>query len=293
MQGLGIAEMPCMSQSLVRSALCTSLLFAASLSLSAEESVMLKDPDPNLALKIESSTVAKGGRAETSGAAGQTSQAIDITRTRLIQRTMRPDAIGGEVAYRILRDEVTTAVNGKPSVKTGELEGKTAVARRNGAGNYTFSLPDSVAYGDAASDLEMLGAFENRKWLPGRKVAIGESWNFNPSFIRRALQKDVPNPEVIGIMKLRSIEKAVGGTRQAVIDCYIRGGGTKTLADGAVADAETGLAGNLTVNLDQPGRMRFYLSGKLDTGTSKSGESARALLPLNMTVKLSPLATHP
>ena len=274
------------------SGLC-SFLCAATLPLSAVESVLLKDPDTKLALKIETSTVAKGGRAETTGAAGQTSQSIDITRERLIHRTMHPDAIGGEVSYRIIRDAITTAIDGKPDSKTGGLQGKTAKALRNGAGNWTFSLTGSAAYGEAANDLEMLGAFENRKWLPGRKVAIGESWNFNPNFIRRILQRDVPNPQVIGIMKLRKVDKAPDGTRQAIIDCYIRGGGKKALTGGAVADAETGLAGSLTVNLDQPGRMRFYLSGRLNTGTTKGGESARAILPLNMSVKINPLAAVP
>ena len=73
--------------------------------------MLLKEPDPKLSLKIESSTVAKGGRAETTGATGQTSQSIDITRTRLIHRTMQQDAIGGEVSYRIFRDAITTSLN--------------------------------------------------------------------------------------------------------------------------------------------------------------------------------------
>lgn len=282
-----------MSKLLFRSALCGSILCAASITLSAAESVLLKEPDPSLALKIVTSTVAKGGQAKTTGTAGQTTQLIDITRERLIQRTMQPDAIGGEVSYRILRDAISTSVNGTPSAKTGDLEGKTAKARKNGAGNWTFSLPAGTAYGEAAGDLEMLGGFENRKWLPGRKVAIGESWNFNPTFIRRALQRDVPNPQVIGIMKLRKIDKAPDGTKQAIIDCFIRGGGEKTQADGSVADAETGLAGTLTVNLDQPGRMSFYLSGRLNTGTTKGGDSARAIIPLNMSVKLSPIGLMP
>ncbi|MEP4078128.1 hypothetical protein [Haloferula sp.] len=270
-------------------AVCSSLLGTASLPLAAAELVLLKDPDPQMALKIESSTEAKGGRSETKDATGQARQSIDITRTRLIHRTMHPDAIGGEVSYRIFRDGITTTLNGKPSIKSGGLEGRTAKARKNGAGNWTFSIPGASAFGEAAGDLEMLGGFENRKWLPGRKVAIGESWNFAPNFIRRALQRDVPNPQVIGIMKLRKVEKAADGTRQAVIDCYIRGGGSNTLVDGAVAEAETGLAGTLTVNLDQPGLMKLYLSGRLNTGTSNARGSARAVMPLNMSVKISPL----
>ncbi|MFC7339177.1 hypothetical protein ACFQY0_18430 [Haloferula chungangensis] len=282
-----------MSTPLFLSSFFAGIVCAASLPALASESVLLKEPDPKLGLEISSSTAAEGGVAETSSSAGHTTQSISITRERLIRRTMRPDGIGGVVSYHILRDAIHTSINGTSTSKTGDLEGKTATAGKNGAGNWSFSLPEASVYGEAAKDLEMLGAFENRKWLPGRKVAIGETWNFNPTFIRRALQRDVPNPQVIGIMKLRKVDKAPDGSDQAIIDCFIRGGGEKTMSDGSVADAETGLAGTLTVNLDQPGRMRLYLSGRLNTGTVKGGETARAIVPLNMSVKINPLPLAP
>ncbi|MEM1084445.1 MAG: hypothetical protein AAGI48_09990 [Verrucomicrobiota bacterium] len=256
--------------------------------LSAVEPVLLKNPAPELPLRIQTSTIAKGGRASSTVPTGTTSQTIDITRKRHIERTMRNDALGGEVTYRILQDVITTAVNGKTENKTGPLEAKSPKARKNGAGNWTFSL-EGTALGEAADDLEMLGAFENRKWLPERKVAIGESWNFEPSFIRRSLQRDIPNPQVTGVMKLREIGTAPDGTRQAIIDCFIRGGGRSETPTGATVTAETGLVGNLTVNLDQPGRMRFYLNGKLATGVAKPGDSAKVMMPLNLSVTINPI----
>ncbi|MGB6222988.1 hypothetical protein [Haloferula sp.] len=269
--------------------LVTSALFSTTiLQASAEERVMLKEPDPKIALRIETSTVVKGGEAESAGPGGTVREKIDITRERLMQRTMTPDAIGGEVSYRILKDSITTSLNGKVDTKTGPLEGKTATARLNGAGNWTFSL-SGIATGDAVQELSMLEGIENRRWLPGREVAVGESWNFSPNFIRRSLQRDFPHPQVSGLMKLRKVEKKSDGTRQAIIDCFIRAGSSKVLDDGEVIDAETGLVGSLTVNLDRPGLMRIYLSGKLNTGASKDGETARAVMPLNMSAKFDPM----
>lgn len=271
---------------LLHTAAAISLLALAP--LTAADPVLLEDPDPTLGLRIVTSTVAKGGEAKTTGAGIPVTQKIDITRKRHIERTMLNDALGGVVSYRILQDSITTAINGKPERKTGSLEAKTPKARKNGAGNWTFSL-EGTALGDAAEDLEMLGAFENRKWLPGRKIAIGESWNFNPTFIRRSLQRDIENPQVSGVMKLREVGTAPDGTRQAVIDCFIHGGGSNPLAGGGTVTAETGLVGNLTVNLDQPGRMRLYLNGKLATGVTKPGDSAVVKMPLNLTVKINPI----
>ncbi|WP_226895705.1 hypothetical protein [Luteolibacter marinus] len=257
--------------------------------LNAAESVMLAEPDVKLGLKIEATTSAKGGKAISSGAAGTTEQTVDVSRHRVIQRTMHPDAIGGEVTYRFLQDRIITVVDGKTESSSGALDGKVAKGLRNGAGNWTFTLADGTATGDEVGQLELAGGFENRHWLPGKKVEVGESWNFSPNFIRSSLKLDLPAPEVSGVMTLREIGKAPDGGRQAIIDLFIRGGGKEFLPDGGVKKADGGLTGNLTVNLDRPGQMRMHLTGKLATGSREGGESAGALLPLTMSVKIDPM----
>lgn len=275
-----------MKHSLLRALLATALFSGP---LAAAESVLLADPDVKLGLKIEASTVSKNGRTVTTGAGGSNTRSVDITRTRQLQRTMAPDATGGEVTYRILKDHITTVVDGKKENTTAPLDGKVATGLRNGAGNWTFTLADGTATGEAVEQLEILAGFENRRWLPNRKVEVGESWNFAPNFIRASLKRDIPNPQVMGTMKLRQIGKAPDGTRQAIIDCFIRGGGQKELPQGGGAQADGGLTGNLTVNLDQPGRMRFHLVGKLATGAEDGSGTARAMMPLTLTLKTDPL----
>jgi len=258
-------------------------------SVHAGESVMLANPDEKLALKIEASTGTKGGTVTRSGAAGSVSQTVDITRTRLVERTMKPDATGGEVTCRILKDRIVTAVDGKSESTAGPLDGKVATGLRNGAGNWTFTLADQTASGDVVQQLEELAGFENRKWLPGRMVAVGETWNFTPWFIHHSLQRDIPNPQVVGMMKLREIGKAPDGSRQATIDCFIRGGGETKGPDGGGAKAEGGLKGVLIVNLDQPSRMRMDLTGNLETGSEVKAGTTSASLPLTMSVTIEPL----
>lgn len=256
----------------------------------AGESVMLANPDEKLALRIEASTGTKGGVVTSSGTAGSVRQTIDITRSRVVERTMKPGADAhGEVTCRFLQDRIVTAVDGKPATAAGPLDGKVATGLPDSTGNWTFTLTDQTASGDVVQQLEELAGFENRKWLPGRKVEIGETWNFTPWFILSSLQRDIPNPQVVGMMKLSELGKAPDGSRQAIIDCVIRGGGEADTPDGSGAKAEGSLKGVLIVNLDQPGRMRMDLAGKLETGSEKKSGTTSASLPLTMSVKIEPL----
>ncbi len=158
------------------------LLFAGLFlgSVHAEESVMLANPDEKLALKIEATTGTKGGTVTRSGATASLTQKVDITRTRIVERTLKPGAAGGEVTCRFLQDRIVTAVDGKSETSAGPLDRKVATALRDSDGRWTFTLGDKPATGNVAQQLEELAGFENRKWLPGRKVAAGETWNFTP-----------------------------------------------------------------------------------------------------------------
>lgn len=258
-------------------------------SVHAQESVMLANPDEKLALKIEATTGTKGGSVTRSGATASVSQTVDITRTRIVERTLKPNTTGGEVTCRFLQDRIMTAVDGKSDTNPGPLNGKVATGLRDSAGKWTFTLAEKTATGAAVQQLEELAGFENRKWLPGRKVAVGETWNFTPWFIRSSLQRDIANPQVVGIMKLRELGKAADGSRQATIDCVINGGGETEAPDGSIAKAEGDLKGVLIVNLDQPARMRMDLVGKLETGSEKKTGTTSASLPLNLSVKIEPL----
>ncbi|WP_035603383.1 hypothetical protein [Haloferula sp. BvORR071] len=258
-------------------------------SVHAEESVMLANPDEKLALKIQATTGTKGGIVTRSGAKDTLRQSVDITRTRVVERTMKPDSTGGEVTCRFLQDRITTAVDGKSETSAGPLDHKVAAGLRDAAGKWIFTLADRPATGDVVQQLDELAGFENRKWLPGRRVAVGETWNFTPWFISSSLQRDIPNPQVVGIMKLRELGKAADGSRQATIDCVINGGGETEAPDGSIAKAEGGLKGLLIVNLDQPARMRMDLVGRLKTESEQKAGSTSASLPLNLSVTIEPL----
>lgn len=258
-------------------------------SASAEDFYLLKEAPETMALRIDTTTISRGGVVKSSAPGVATQKAVGVTRHRLIQRRFLEDALGGKVFYKILLDEVATNLGGTVERVTAPLSGKTAVGMKNAAGNRTFVLEDGVAMGEAVQDLKAIGTLENRRWLPGRKVKVGETWEFVPAFIRGTLRRDLPTAVVVGMMTLRSVETTSAGIRQAVIDCSIRGGGEEARPGQKVIAAEVLLSGNLVVNLDQPGNMTIRLTGNVITGARVGAAKSKVKMPLTMTLKISPL----
>ncbi len=252
----------------------------------AAESIVLADPDPALALHIEATTISRSGEVAVRGAEESSIRGIGLTRERVLDRSMKPGAAGGIVTYQIVGDRLTRQEAGKPAVTRQPLDGTSATGRRDPSGRWRFSPAGKRVPGDV-EELEFLTAFENRRWFPGRAVAIGETWEFPAEFIRRSLQRDIPQPEVAGLMKPREIGKNPAGHRQAVIDCVIRGGGNAPLPGGE-AGAEGQLSGTLIVDLEQPGTMRLQLTGHLTTTARRGADSTRIALPLTLMVRIEP-----
>lgn len=258
-------------------------------SAQAIESYLLKEPDPEVALHVETLTLVKGGITEST-AGGKTQKVrTDVVRRREWQRTYSKDALGGKVRFRMLRDEVGSRLDGKELLKSGPLAGKTAVGQPNGAGNWTFSLETGTAVGDEVDELKAMEAIENRRWLPNRLVEVGETWEFVPQFIRGSLRRDVPDAVAVGLMELLSVTKKPDGTREALIKVVVRAGGESVKGVGNVVGAEGALSGSLKTNLDKPGLMSLRLNGKVVTAAHVGSADSVAQLPVTLSFDSKPL----
>ncbi len=256
----------------------------------AAETYLLKEPDEKLSLKVETLSVAKGAvtTTRTSGAT-RTHHQADVVRWREWKRTFRPDALGGKVHYHMLRDEVATRLDGEDDVKAGPLHGKVTVGQRNGAGNWTFTLLEGSAVGAQVDELEAMEAIENRRWLPNRKVAIGETWEFTPQFVRDTLRRDVKQAVAVGVMELVAVDEKPGGGRQARIKVVIRAGGEEVKSSREVVGAEGLLAGEMTVELDRPGAMVLRLNGTMISEAKVGASDAVARIPVTLRFESEPL----
>lgn len=251
---------------------------------------MLKDFPVELPLRIESVSVSKGGAVETSGGEGAGTASISVTRRRLIERRHGDNALGGRLSYAVKEDRMISSVNGAEQSEPGPLDGLTLLGDKDSLGRWVFSPRSGSLVGSASSELDLLAAFENHRWLPGKEVEIGESWRFTPGFIRASLRRDVASAQVAGVMVLRAVEKRSDGTRQAVIDCSIRGGGREESEPGKEVSADGVLVGVMTVNLDKPGLVTWHLAGTLRSAVSKGAREGRAKVPVEITLNIRPLA---
>ena len=144
----------------------TMVVLMAAMPAMGDEWILLKDPDEKISVRIESVNSMAGGQVSTEGAGGAKAT-VGVTRKRLFERRYLGTALGGELRYRILRDEITSTVDGQSTVEEAPLNGKMVSGQRNSAGNWVFSLENGTALGPQVEELELLGAFENKRWLPG------------------------------------------------------------------------------------------------------------------------------
>ncbi|MGB1129358.1 MAG: hypothetical protein ACPG4K_04860 [Haloferula sp.] len=262
-------------------------LMTGSLALGAE-SYVLKEPGPEVGLQVETLSVVRGGVTESSAGGATKTLITDVVRRRQWQRTYLADALGGKVHYRMLRDDVGTRLDGKEDLSRGPLAGRVAVGRKNGAGNWAFSLETGSAVGDQIDELTAMESIENRRWLPNRMVEVGETWEFVPQFIRGSLRRDVPDSVAVGIMELLSVTKKADGTREALIKVVVRAGGESVKGIGNVVGAEGNLSGTLVMNLDKPGTMLLKLTGIVVTAAKVGSADSVAKLPVTLRFESKP-----
>lgn len=268
-----------------------ALVFASSMTGSpafAAESYVLKEAGPEVGLQVETLSVVRGGVTESNAGGATKTLITNLVRRRQWQRTYLADALGGKVRYRILRDVVGTRLGGKEELSRGPLAGKVAVGRKNGAGNWAFSLETGSAVGDQIDELSAMDLIENRRWLPNRMVEVGETWEFVPHFIRGSLRRDVPDSVAVGIMELLSVTKKADGTREALIKVVVRAGGESVKGIGNIVGAEGNLSGTLVTNLDRPGTMLLKLTGILLTAAKVGTADSVAKLPVTLRFESKP-----
>jgi hypothetical protein len=251
--------------------------------------VLLSDPPSALGLSIESVTESIGGEAKITKGEGTQATKISLMRSRSFERRHQGDPNGGKVVYRILIDRVMTSASGEASQHPSLLEGFTLNAMKGNDGKWLFTPESGNIQGDAVTEVELLEAFENRRWMPGRVVEVGDSWPFTPGFIQGTLRKDLRSAKASGLMKLIAVQKLEDGTRQAVIECSITGGGREERGVAQVAAAQLSLSGKVVVNIDRPGIIVCNLSGRMASGVKSGTTEKEVEMPVSLKLKISPL----
>jgi hypothetical protein len=178
---------------------------------------------------------------------------------------------------------MTSAGREEKNEDRSPLNGMMFAMSKAPKGDWTFELDGSIPRHRIQQEIDELTVYLKRRWYPDRQVRVGDSWEFDPTWIRMILQKDLQNAKLIGTMKLRQI-RHTAAKNMAVIDVSVRGSGGKFQADGTEQHARVELKGQVTVNLKTMLDESLELDGLLETRTGKVSESKNAKLPLRLVV---------
>lgn len=225
--------------------------------------------------------------------AGQTANGtISIVRDRELVWTFRAPAADGTRRGMVSVPKITTAtkiVLGGKEEKTNDsspLTGKMFAMSKAPNGDWKFELDGSVPLTRVKNEIEELSVYLKRDWYPTKEVNVGDSWEFDPAWVKMVIEKDLSNAQTIGTMSLRQVRRSE--KRQiAVIDVSIRSTGADFKSDGSESSAAIELSGQVTVNLDTMLDESLELKGVITSNSSKPGESSKARLPIRLTATKS------
>jgi hypothetical protein len=229
-----------------------------------------------------------GGSIQRNTGAGNTSGTISIIRDRDLTWTFRDPAADGTrrgmVRVTSLASSSIIKINGKVE-KTDDqspLNGKMFAMSKSPAGDWKFELDGSVPLTRVRHEIEELTVYLKRDWYPAREVNVGDSWEFDPAWVKMIIEKDLHKAQTIGTMRLRQVRRST--TRDvAVIDISIRSTGADFRADGSESSATVELTGEVVVNLKTMLDEQLQLKGTVTSKTSKAGDVTMATLPISLT----------
>jgi hypothetical protein len=270
------------------------LLLLAGTLLPADAQVVFRPPvpQPGKSIRVVSVAETQGGKFTRTNLDGQSSGALAITRSRDLVWTIRePEGDGtrrGMLHVKEIATRTVTEIGGRQETAelASTLNGKMLAVSRPPGSEWKLQLDNPIPTKEAQEDLDELKLYLKRAWFPPRAVVVGDSWEFDPSWVKHVLHRDVRQAQVIGTMKLRQLRSS-GEGRSAVVDFTISGSGEELRADGTKAAAKLQLKGQVLVNLQTMLEEVLEASGTLEFSIGKAIESTSTTLPIQLRVTMT------
>ena len=257
---------------------------------SAQAGVTFGPPrlEPGQTVRLLVQSEVRKGTIESSSPSGLTSGSIQILRDRdLLFTVQRPAADGSPRAMlRVPRFESTTTIDlgGAPDTTTerSPLAGMQLAAVRDAGGSWIFTGNGRPIGDQAKTELEELNAYQSRKWFPERELQIGDSWEFDPAWLRLVVQRDLRDAQMVGTMKLRQVRRT-RIAQTAIVDLSVESSGAKTDLGGRSTGATVSLHGEARIDLATMLDEAVELTGTIDMQSHDGGKRTTFHLPIRMT----------
>jgi hypothetical protein len=274
-------------------------LFLGSALLAPGNPVLLKkhNPAPNEAVVIHVLSDSKNGAMSITTGTQRQEGTISITRKRHFERKLLTTSVGPALQYKMLSDSKTTIVKlgETPDQETtqGALVGRTIRGFQDDTDQWRLYLSGGSASGQQAADLAEIEAYENRQWFPASPVNIGQTWTFNPAFIRHLTERDLGPAKLEALMSLKAITN-VDNDRIAILNFSIRSQNSKESATGKIASGVlASVDGTMHVSLTTMLDKYLHMTGSLTTVSKNLGQATRVRLPVNYTVTKTVIPATP
>lgn len=242
---------------------------------------------PGESIRLVTHSETPGGTIQRSYGGKSSNGTINITRDRELVWTFREPAADGTRRGMVRVPNITTSsvirINGKEEKTSDQspLNGKMFAMSKTPAGDWKFELDGSVPLNRIRSEIEELTVYLKRDWYPTRELKVGDSWEFDPAWVKMVIEKDLNKAQTIGTMTLRQVRRSA--TKQiALIDISIRSTGADFRPDGSEASASIELTGQVVVNLQTMLDEELELKGMVTTGSGKGGQGTLVKLPIQL-----------
>lgn len=271
----------------LRSAACIAALVAQLYPATAGITIGPVRGQPGESVRLVTFSETKGGTIQKTYLGKSSSGKIEITRERELVWTFREPAADGTRRGMVRVPKITTSsktvIDGKEekSTDTSPLVGKMFSMSKSPAGDWNFELDGSLPVARVQAEIDELKVYLKRDWYPNRELNVGDSWEFDPAWIRMLVERDLSQAKTIGTMRLRQVRNSET-RRVAVIDVTIRSTGAVFRPDGTESDATVDLTGEVVVNLDTMLDEALELKGTITSETIKGAETTKVRLPIQL-----------
>lgn len=248
---------------------------------------VLAGPGQSVRLISRSTTVGGTIQLEESGRArnGTVVYTRDRDLTWTFRQTGQDGSLRGMVTVAKISSLSSVTLDGKTEKadEASPLNGKLFAMNKPVGGDWKFELDGSVPTQQIDHEISELTLYLKRDWYPHRRVKLGESWEFDPAWIRMIIERDLKNAQTIGTMNLRQI-RHLAGKDLAVIHVSIRSTGGDFRPDGTESSSQIELSGEAEVNLRTMLDESLKLKGTVISRTGKPGNTKTVTLPVQLEV---------
>lgn len=240
-------------------------------------------------VRLVSHTTTLGGTITVEKDGRTSNGKIQYSRDRDLAWTFRNPAVDGSLRGMVTVAKIntfsTTTIDGKAekSDEASPLNGKMFAMSKAVKGDWKFELDGSVPLREIDHEIAELTLYLKRQWYPHRVVKAGESWEFDPAWIRMLIQRDLKDAQTIGTMNLAQVVHSAKGD-SAIIKVSVRSTGGDFRPDGTESSAQIELSGQVVVNLKTMLDESLELKGTVISRTGSPGNFKTVTLPVHLEV---------